>query len=230
MNRLDRITSILVQLQSKKLNTAGEIAERFDVSIRTIYRDISTLRNAGVPIGEEEGKGYFITEGYRLPPVMFSPGEANAMVAAEKILHYHTEESLKKNFISALLKIKAILRDEEKDKLEYLESRIGIQEAWAPQSNYLSVIQDSIISSMEVKMTYFSRKEEETQRTIRPYALYFTGVVWNVIAYCTLREEIREFRLDKIINLATTSNSFEPDKTFKIEKYLEARAKRIFNP
>ena len=72
MNRLDRLTSILIQLQSKRLTTAREIAERFEVTTRTIYRDIQTLRLAGIPIGEEEGKGYFLVEGYRLPPVMFT--------------------------------------------------------------------------------------------------------------------------------------------------------------
>ncbi len=119
MNRLDRITSILVQLQSKKLITAREISDRFEISNRTVYRDIHTLRQAGVPIGEEEGKGYFIVDGYKLPPVMFSSEEANALVAIEKMLHYHTEDSLRKNYESALLKIKAVLKSKEKNKLEY---------------------------------------------------------------------------------------------------------------
>ena len=97
MNRLDRLTSILIQLQSKRLTTAREIAKRFEVTNRTIYRDIQTLRLAGVPIGEEEGKGYFLVEGYRLPPVMFTTEEARALVTTSKILNYHTEDSLKQN-------------------------------------------------------------------------------------------------------------------------------------
>ncbi len=86
MNRLDRLTSIFIQLQSKRLTTAREIAERFEVTNRTIYRDIQTLRLAGVPIGEEEGKGYFLVEGYRLPPVMFTTEEARALITYKFLL------------------------------------------------------------------------------------------------------------------------------------------------
>ena len=87
MNRLDRLTSILIQFQAKRLTTAREIAERFEVTNRTIYRDIQTLRLAGVPIGEEVGKGYFLVVGYRLPPVMFTMEEARALVTTSKILN-----------------------------------------------------------------------------------------------------------------------------------------------
>ncbi len=228
MNRLDRITSILIQLQSKKLITAKEMADRFEVSNRTIYRDISTLRNAGVPIGEEEGKGYFIVEGYRLPPVTFTQEEANALIAVGKILKYHTEESLLKNYDSVLFKIKSILGNEDKEKSEYLESRIGFHDPWAPKSCNLSVIQKAIVEHLKVKIIYVSKKEEKTQRVIHPYALYFTGAVWNTIGFCNLRNEIREFRLDRIVELESTSLNFEPDNSFKIEKYLEERAKRKF--
>lgn len=228
MNRLDRITSILIQLQSKNIITAKEMADRFEVSTRTIYRDICTLRNAGVPIGEEEGKGYYIVDGYRLPPVTFTQEEANALIAVGKILKYHTEESLLKNYDSVLFKIKSILRNENKEKSEYLESRIGFHDPWAPKSRNLSMIQKAIVEHLKVKIIYVSKKEEKTQRIIHPYALYFTGNVWNTIGFCNLRNEIREFRLDRIIEFESTTIYFEPDNSFKIEKYLEERAKRKF--
>ena len=101
------------------------MATRFEVTIRTIYRDIQTLRLAGVPIGEEEGKGYFLVEGYRLPPVMFTMEEARAVLTTSKILCYHTEDSLRQNYESALFKIKAVLPSTDKDKLVFLDSRIG---------------------------------------------------------------------------------------------------------
>jgi len=228
MNRLDRITSILIQLQSKRLITAREIAERFEVSIRTVYRDIQTLRLAGVPIGEEEGRGYFIVDGYRLPPVMFSPDEANALVAIQKMINYHSEDSLKKNYEAALLKIKAVLRSSEKDKLEYLNSRIGYHEPWAPQSSNLSTIQLAITDHIKIEIEYESKKEEFTKRLINPYALYFNGAVWTTIGYCNLRKGIREFRLDRIEKLNITKETFDPNPDFKIEKYLEERSKRLF--
>ncbi len=230
MNRIDRLTSILIQLQSKRLITAGEIAERFEVTNRTIYRDIQTLRLAGVPIGEEEGKGYFLVEGYRLPPVMFTMEEARALVTTSKILNYHTEDSLRHNYESALLKIKAVLPLKDKDKLEFLNARIGFHEPWAPTSLYLDSIQHAITESVKLKMAYQTRGEDQLKdRTIHPYAVYFSGAVWTTIAFCELRQEIREFRLDRIKELIVLQAHFKPDKTFCIEHYLEERSKRLFS-
>jgi predicted DNA-binding transcriptional regulator YafY len=229
MNRLDRITSILIQLQSKRMVTAREIAERFEVCNRTIYRDIQTLRLAGIPIGEEEGKGYFLVDGYRLPPVMFTPEEAMGLVIIQKMLNYHTEDSLRKNFDSALLKIKAVLSSTEKDRLEYLSSRIGFHQPWAPRSSRLESIQQSITEHEKIEIIYYSkRKDETTKRNICPYAIYFTGAVWTTIGFCELRNEIREFRLDRISSLKMLANKFTPDSSFSIESYLEERSKKIF--
>lgn len=232
MNRLDRLTSILIQLQSKRLTTAREIANRFEVTIRTIYRDIRTLRLAGVPIGEEEGKGYFLVEGYRLPPVMFTMEEARALVTTSKILNYHTEDSLKHNYESALLKIKAVLSLNVKDKLDLLDSRIGFHEPWAPSSSFLDTIQHSITESEKLKIKYQSKKEDQvTERVIQPYAVYFSGAVWTAIAFCELRQELREFRLDRMKELILQQTHFKPDKTFSMEHYLEKRSGRLFpNP
>ncbi len=232
MNRLDRLTSILIQLQSKRLTTAREIAERFEVTIRTIYRDIQTLRLAGVPIGEEEGKGYFLVDGYRLPPVMFTMEEARALVTTSKILKYHTEYSLKQNYESALLKIKAVLPLNNKNQLEYLNSRIGFQKPWAPTSLHLDTIQYSITENKKLKIKYQTRGDEQLkERIIHPYAVYFSGAVWSTIAFCELRHEIREFRLDRIKELKLQQINFKPDKSFNFEHYLEERSKRLFlNP
>ena len=230
MNRLDRLTSILIQLQSKRLIIAREMAERFEVTNRTIYRDIHTLRLAGVPIGEEEGKGYFLVDGYRLPPVMFTTQEARALLTTSKILNYHTEDSLKQNYESALLKIKAVLSIRDKDKLEFLNSRIGFQKPWAPTSVHLDCIQNAITENEKIKIQYQSRNENQiTERIINPHAVYFSGAVWTTIAYCELRKELREFRLDRIKNLQLLQTHFEPDTTFSVEHYLKERSKRLFS-
>ncbi|OJJ14365.1 hypothetical protein BKI52_43590 [marine bacterium AO1-C] len=229
MNRLDRITAILIQLQSKQLVTATEIAERFDISKRTVYRDIKSLQVAGVPIGVEDGKGYFIVEGYRLPPIQFTEEEANAFMTAEKILSYHTEDSLRKHYESGLMKIKSVLKKSQKDQVNYLNSRTAYQDPWAPKSVYLPQIQHCITSHLVLDLSYHSRyKNEVTQRQVHPYALYFTGVVWTFIGHCQLRNGLREFRTDKIKHLAITNHSFEPDSTFDIGQYLTERAKRKF--
>lgn len=230
MNRLDRITAILIQLQSKKLVTATELAHRFEVSVRTIYRDIRSLEQAGVPIGVREGFGYFIVSGYHLPPVMFSEKEANALITAEKILKYHTEESLLEAYSSALIKLKSVLKSQQKDKVDYLDQRIAHYPAWAPKSNYLSQIQLAITDSLTVEISYLSNyKNEHTTRKVNPYALYFNGATWAFIGYCLLREDIREFRLDRIQSYYTTSQQFEPDSSFNLDHYFIQR-KKIYAP
>lgn len=98
MNRINRVTSILIQLQSKKIIPAKEIAQRFNISLRTVYRDIRTLEEAGIPIGSEAGKGYFLVEGFLLPPVMFTAAEVGALITAGKFLNCHGDESFIKDF------------------------------------------------------------------------------------------------------------------------------------
>src|SRR3954466_13308775 len=126
MNRIDRLTAILIQLQTKRVVKAEEVAERFEISLRTVYRDVKALMEAGVPIGSEAGKGYFIVDGYHLPPVMFSQQEASAMLTAWKLVEKMTDVSIRKGYESALLKIKSVLNNAEKDHLENLQSSIEV--------------------------------------------------------------------------------------------------------
>jgi predicted DNA-binding transcriptional regulator YafY len=122
--RFDRIVAILIQLQSKKNVRAQDMAERFEVSLRTIYRDIRTLEASGVPIYSEAGIGYSLMEGYRLPPVMFTREEASSFIAAEKLMEKFTDRELAKHYTSATYKLKAVLKTTDKDWLSGMESNI----------------------------------------------------------------------------------------------------------
>jgi predicted DNA-binding transcriptional regulator YafY len=120
MNRIDRISAILIQLQSKRVVTAKEIARRFDISIRTVYRDIRTLEGAGIPIGSEAGLGYYLVEGYRLPPLMFTTDEVGALITAGKFVDRFADPSSKASYDSALYKIRAVLKSRDWDHAEEL--------------------------------------------------------------------------------------------------------------
>ena len=124
MNRIDRLTAILIQLQTKQVVTAQEIANRFEISLRTVYRDVRALEEAGVPIGAEAGKGYFLSEGFHLPPVMFTPEEANALMLGSKLIEGQTDNSIKHHFYEAMLKIKSVLKNAEKEGLQALEEKL----------------------------------------------------------------------------------------------------------
>jgi predicted DNA-binding transcriptional regulator YafY len=224
MNKINRITAILTQLQSKRIVTAKSIAERFQVSLRTVYRDIKTLQEAGVPIGSENGVGYFIVDGYKLPPVMFTEEEANALITAEKLVLQKNEKSLTDNYVSALIKIKSVLRNTQKEKIELLESRIGADAKYTitPKTNYLATIQKAIIESIVLKMEYQSiYKNELTKRTVKPLAFYFTENDWILVAYCNLRKSLREFRLDKMEKLELTDAHFSDFKDFNLTAYFK---------
>lgn len=125
--RLVRLTSILTQLQSKRIVTARSIAEKHGVSIRTVYRDIRTLERSAIPIVTEKGKGYSIMEGYKLPPVMFTEEEANALITAEQIINKNKDQSLSEQYQSVVTKVKSILKYAQKEKIELLESRLQVR-------------------------------------------------------------------------------------------------------
>tara|TARA_R110002049_G_scaffold303087_2_gene497099 strand:+ start:93 stop:419 length:327 start_codon:yes stop_codon:yes gene_type:complete len=102
--RLSRLTSILLIFQSKTTITVEEISNTFEISTRTVYRDIKTLEEAGIPIIKEEGKGYSLIEGFNLPPVMFTTDEANTLNMIEKIIQTNTDSSLIENYQSIVTK------------------------------------------------------------------------------------------------------------------------------
>jgi predicted DNA-binding transcriptional regulator YafY len=138
--RLSRLTAILTQLQTKRLLTASELASKFSVSNRTIYRDIKALEQAGVPILTEDGKGYALMEGYRIPPVMFTESEANALITAEQLILKNKDASFVKEYSEAINKIKSVLRNNTKEKANLLSNRVVFRQNTDNDrtSNYLS--------------------------------------------------------------------------------------------
>ncbi len=222
------MTAILTLLQSKRIVTASQIAEKFDISVRTAYRDIKALEESGVPIFTEEGKGYSLIEGYILPPVMFTEQEANALITAEKLVSRNKDKSLTKNHKEAITKVKAVLRYSNKDKAELLSERIFYMQNFKEEttSNCLSTVQIAITNLALIKIKYFSiSKEELTNRTLEPYALYHTQENWILIAWCRLRNNYREFRLDKIRSLELLTEQFD-NRNFNLMNYFNVVAKR----
>ncbi len=223
--RLSRLTSIITELQSNKILKARVIADKFKISIRTVYRDMETLKKSGIPIYTVDGKGYSLVDGYRLPPIMFTEQEANALITAAKLISKNKDKSLIDNHESAISKIKAVLRHSGKDKAAILSDRIAffINYNKETTSDNLSLIQIAITNQNLLKITYKSISNNDvTIRVIEPYAIYHSKENWILIAYCRLRNDFREFRLDKIISIISTSEKFE-DKNFVLYKYFEEK-------
>ncbi|MDD7885477.1 YafY family protein [Flavivirga sp. 57AJ16] len=211
VNRLSRLAAILIQLQTKQIVTASELSQKFQVSKRTIYRDIKALEKAGVPILTEEGKGYTLMDGYKIPPVMFTEKQANALMLAEQLVLKSKDASFVKDYSEAIDKIKSILRYAIKDKVNLLANRTQYNQVLNLErnSNNLSDLQYALTNYNLVNIQYTNKEGTITNRMIEPFALV-SAENWYLIAWCRLRKEFRFFRLDRIQSMAIKSENFKP--------------------
>jgi len=226
MNRIDRLTAILIQLQTKRIVKAEEVADRFEISLRTVYRDVKALMEAGVPIGSEAGKGYFIVDGYHLPPVMFSQEEAGAMMLAGKLVEKMTDKSVRIAFESAMNKIKSVMKEAEKDHLENLNAVMAVHyNQWRrnPElpNHFITDIQKSVANKEVLKIVYCSSKGETTTREAEPIGLFFYAGAWHLIAWCRLRKGYRDFRADQIKELKLTGDHFDGSNLMSLNEYFK---------
>ena len=216
LKRFDRIIAILIQLQSKRIVKAQDLADRFQVSLRTIYRDIRTLEASGVPIASEAGVGYSIMEGYRLPPVMFTREEASSFVAAEKLMQKYTDKTLGSYHESAMFKIKSVLRGSQKDWITALESQVDIGPA--PDlfnkdiPDALEILFESIAEKQQVKLLYYGiESTKPIERIIEPVGIFHENNYWYVMGYCHLRADYRQFRTDRMEAISRTRLAFHKE-------------------
>ncbi len=220
--RLSRLTAILTQLQTKRLLTATELANKFSVSIRTIYRDIKALEQSGVPVLTEEGKGYTLMEGYRVPPVMFTEKQANALILAEQLVLKNKDASFVKDYSEAIEKIKAVLGHNVKDKANLLAERTRFSQNINREknSNNLSDLQFALTNFLLTKIEYTNELNKVSDRLIEPFALLSTHENWLLVAWCRLRKEFRFFRLDRIKKLQILTETFAPHK-MTLQEYFD---------
>lgn len=225
MNRIDRLTAILIHLQSKKIVTAKELAERFDICKRTVYRDIRALEEAGVPIGSEPGIGYFIVDSYHLQPVGFSKEEASALLIANKLTEKLTDKTLQENINSALYKIRSILNVSEKEFIENIDKHIEVFSSSAIiKSDIPEKIMDIILKGIDkqiaLELVYNSfSKNEDTIRIVEPVGICHYSFNWHLIAYCKLRTDYRDFRIDRIKSISLTNEKFTIENKPSIRDY-----------
>lgn len=213
INRFDRIVAILIQLQSKRIVRAHELADRFQVSLRTIYRDIRTLESSGIPIISEAGVGYSIMDGYRLPPIMFTREEAGSFVAAEKLMQKFTDRSLGDYHRSAMYKIKSVLRGREKDWVDTLESQISVDPAEQLFNDQipdaLEILLEGIAGKKQVFLKYHSLEADSPMnRHIEPIGIFHKNNFWYVLGYCHSRNDYRQFRTDRMLQIQRTEMGF----------------------
>jgi predicted DNA-binding transcriptional regulator YafY len=220
--RLSRLTAILTQLQTKRLITATTLANKFNVTVRTIYRDIRALEQSGVPILTEEGKGYTLMEGYKIPPVMFTEKQANALILAEQLVLKNKDTSFVKDYSEAIEKIKAVLGYSVKDKANLLAERTRFSQNINSEKNSsnLSDLQFALTNYYVTRIEYINESNKASSRLIEPFALLSTQENWLLVAWCRSRKDFRYFRLDRIKKMEILNDTFTPHK-LTLQEYFD---------
>ncbi len=225
MNRLDRLAAILTQLQTKRTVRAQELADRFGISLRTVYRDVRSLQAGGVPIVGEAGMGYSVMEGWRMAPVHFTRDEVAALLAAGQVMAKLGGAGISANLDSALSKVRSALRLADKDFAEGLDGAVEIRQSGSKtagfsQKTVLPTILKAISEREALAMSYLGQRDERPQqRVVEPIGVYFRNDLWHLVAHCRLRDDVRNFRLDRIDRLAPIGQFFEPHR-FDLQEYL----------
>ncbi len=212
MRRADRLFQIVQYLRGGRLLTARILAERLEVSERTIYRDIADLIGSGVPIEGEAGVGYLMRAGYDLPPLMFSRDEIVALVAGARMVRAWGGAEMAAAAEEALVKINAVLPPQYSGHADAVRIHaIAAPGLSGELRDRIDILERAADQMMRLDLTYRDAQGRETGRVVRPLGLWFWGKVWTLIAWCELREDFRMFRLDRIITLAR-GKRFRPER------------------
>jgi predicted DNA-binding transcriptional regulator YafY len=223
MNRIDRLFGILTLLQSKRYVTGEKIAEKYGISVRSVYRDIKALNEQGIPVSFEAHRGYFIVNGYFLQPVSFSTEEANALLLMESVVSAFTDKSIQHHYSSALTKIKSVLRSSQKDSVEKLADNIKLQVpvCFVQNFDYLTRIQQAISSQKILEIGYTNKQDEVSVRKMEPIGLIFYALNWHLIGWCHNKKDYRDFRVSRILRLLCTEENFTITKHMPLDDYMK---------
>jgi predicted DNA-binding transcriptional regulator YafY len=198
MRRADRLFQLVQLIRGRRLSTAAYLAERLQVSLRTVYRDVADLAAQGVPIEGEAGVGYRMRAGFDLPPLMFTIDEAQALVAAIRIAQPRLDGALARQAEGALSKILAVLPAATRaaaESLALFAPPVGPDEATRER---LQLLRQATEARRKVRMRYVDLKEAHSERTVRPLGSFYWGQVWTLAAWCEERQDFRSFRVDRI--------------------------------
>lgn len=217
MRRADRLFEIIHHLRARRLTTAAQLAQWLEVSERTIYRDIADLTASGVPIEGEAGVGYRLAPGFDLPPLMFNYDEIDALVMGARFVESWGGPSLSVAARAALVKIAAALPEQKRAAV--YESRLFapgffVDPLWGER---LEPLRAAIAARRYLEIEYRDADGQQSHRRTRPYALFFSGGAWTLGAWCELRSDFRNFRLDRLLTFAVCEEIFpdEPGRGFE---------------
>lgn len=232
MNRIDRLMGIITLLQAKKHRTLPQIAEHFNISERTVFRDLKAIGEIGVPVSFEPEKGYSVGNGFFLPPVSLTAEEANALSLAEPLVIRFADKSIQQHFGSALSKIKMVLGRTQRENMEQSQAQTAhfIPDNYQhlmPSTDYLSPLQKAIVNQQIVRIEYQNNQEQFSVREVEPIGLTFYSLNWHLVAWCHERQDYRDFRISRIQKLTETRMPFRKSEHISLNAYLQTIQKVI---
>ena len=224
MNRTDRLVAMVMHLQGRRLVRAEELARHFEVSVRTVYRDISALGEAGVPIAGEAGVGYALDRSYELPPLMFDEEEIEALVLGARIVRAWADKKLARAAEEALQKIEVVLPPRLKSKLA--ESALMAPDFHVSERfrSGLESLRRAIREQRKARFHYVDKAQAGTERVVHPLGLAYWGQSWTLTAWCEMRNGFRNFRLDRIDGLEVLQDRFENEPGQTLADFLALMA------
>jgi len=221
MRRADRLFEIIQLLRRRKLARAQDLAEKLEVSERTIYRDIRDLMASGVPIEGEAGVGYVLRGGYDLPPIMFDEQEIEALVLGVRMVESWADPELAEAAGNIIAKVEAVIPERLRRHMEETALLAPANHRMEPIAFNPGILRAAVRARRTVHFCYRDGEDRQSERSVRPLALAFYGPVWLMVSWCELRQDFRSFRLDRIAELSVLEETFHPEPGKTIQDYLK---------
>jgi predicted DNA-binding transcriptional regulator YafY len=221
MRRADRLFEIIQILRRRKLVRARDLAEKLEVSERTVYRDIRDLMAGGVPIEGEAGIGYVLRKGFDLPPLMFDEQEIEALVLGARIVESWADPGLAEAAGNVIAKVEAVIPERLREHMAQTALLAPPNHFAEPMTVDLAELRDAVRRRRKIHFGYLDSVSHATTRTVRPLGLAFYGPVWLLASWCELRGDFRSFRLDRMVNLKVLPDTFHPEPGRTIGDFLK---------
>ncbi len=229
MNKTDRLLAIVLELQGRRVVRAEDLAALFETSVRTIYRDIQAISEAGVPIIGTTGTGYSLMEGYFLPPISFTIEEAVTLLIGTDFIELRFDDDYRDRANTARRKIEATLSDGVRNETSRIRKALrllapGKQAVASNERDNLDKLRRAILDGRKIRFHYSRKNTDSTgkhhsDRTAAPYGLVLVEGSWMLVAYCDLRHDIRHFRLARMTELVELEERFELPVHFDLREY-----------
>ena len=221
MRRADRLFEIIQILRRRKLVRARDLAEHFEISERTVYRDIQDLIVSGVPIEGEAGVGYVLRGGFDLPPLMFDERELEALVLGARIVQSWADADLAEAAADVIAKVETVIPAAMRDRMAQIALLAPAEHYAEPIALDMKALRSAVRERRKLHLRYQDGDARASERAVRPLGLAFYGPVWLLVAWCELRDDFRCFRLDRIAEVELLNEIFRPETGKTLQDYLK---------